>query len=122
VDYTQPGWFEWAPQGHRWLRWAVRSAPGPEGKWLPVPVVRGRTREAALQALRQVDPQIRDAIRAVVQGQIERGALPSTTVFPLDGQQIVPTRLELTTIYIPGTTKDPLSFWQKGHQEFSDLD
>jgi hypothetical protein len=122
VDYAQPGWFEWVPAENPSLRWAVRSTPGRDGKWLPVPVVRERTREAALQALRRLDPQIRAAMRAVAQALVDRGVITSTAALRAEEEQIAPTRLELTTIYIPGSAKDPLSFWQKGHQEFSDLD
>jgi hypothetical protein len=120
VDYTQPGWFEWQPDWS--LRWAVRSASGREGKWLSVPAVRERTREAALEALRRLDPQIRAAVRATVQGWVERGALPLTTALPSEEAQIVPTRLDLATIYIPGTAKDHVIFWRRGHQGVSDLD
>jgi RNA polymerase sigma-70 factor (ECF subfamily) len=120
VDYTQPGWFEWQPDWS--LRWAVRSASGREGNWLSVPAVRERTPEAALQALRRLDPQIRAAVRATVQGWVERGARPSTTALPSEEAQIVPTRLDLATIYIPGTAKDHVIFWRRGHQGVSDLD
>jgi RNA polymerase sigma-70 factor (ECF subfamily) len=120
VDYTQPGWFEWQPNWS--LRWAVRPGPGREGQWLPVPGVRERTREAALEALRRLDPQIRAAVRATLQGWVERGAIPSTTDLPSEEAQIVPTRLDLATIYIPGTARDHLIFWRRGHQGVSDLD
>jgi RNA polymerase sigma-70 factor (ECF subfamily) len=120
VDYTQPGWFEWQPNWS--LRWAVRSAPGREGKWMPVPAVRERTPEAALQALRRLDPQIRAAVQATVQGWVDRGVIPPTTALPSEEAQIVPTRLDLTTIYIPGTAKDHVIFWRQGHQGVSDLD
>jgi RNA polymerase sigma-70 factor (ECF subfamily) len=120
VDYTQPGWSEWQPLWS--LRWAVRPGPNKEGKWLPVPPVRERTREAALQALRRLDPQIREAVRATLQGLVDRGALPSTTAFPPEEEQIVPTRLDLVTIYIPGTAKNRVIFWRRSHQGVSDLD
>src|SRR5207247_9983962 len=53
VEYTQPGWFEWQPPENSSLRWAVRSSPSQDGQWLPVPAVRERTREAAVQARRR---------------------------------------------------------------------
>jgi hypothetical protein len=84
--------------------------------------VRERTREAALQALRRLDPQIREAVRATLQGLVDRGALPSTTAFPPEEEQIVPTRLDLVTIYIPGTAKNRVIFWRRSHQGVSDLD
>src|SRR5207247_1238721 len=59
VNYTQPGWFEWRPPGNWWWRYVVALE---RGKRVPLPRIRERTREAALQALRRVDPQIRDAI------------------------------------------------------------
>ncbi len=120
VDYTQPGWFEWQPVWS--LRWAVRPGPGKEGKWLGLPAVRERTREAALQALRRLDPQIREAVRATLQDLVDRGALPATTAFPPEEEQIVPTRLDLVTIYIPGTAKNCVIFWHRSHQGGSDLD
>jgi hypothetical protein len=119
VDYTQPGWFEWQPAWSL-LRWAVRSTPGPKGKWLPVPVVRERTRQAALQALRRIDPQIREAVNTTLQAMVDRGYFPSTTALPPEEAQIVPTGLDLRTIYIPGTATDPVKVWAKGHQYSSD--
>ena len=46
IDYTQPGWFEWAQP-----EW---------GAVLPSPV-REHTREAALQAALRIDPQATEA-------------------------------------------------------------
>ena len=115
VDYTQPDWFEWQPEMPS-LRWAVRSAPGLKGRWLTVPVVRERTREAALQALRRIDPQLREAVDATLQAMVDRGYLSSMTALPPEEAQIVPTQLNLTTIYIPGTAKAPVTVWTKGHQ------
>jgi Putative zinc-finger len=126
VQYTQPGWFEWQPPGPDWFRWAVRPGPGREGRWLPVPVVQERTREAALRALRRVDPQMRAAVRAALQAAADRAGAPPSEVVPLlslsDEAQIVPTRLDLRTIYIPGTAKDRLVIWSWNSQNVSDLD
>jgi anti-sigma factor RsiW len=72
VDYTVPGWFHWAgqaPPGSTLLRHAPRLSR-----------VRGRTREAALQAARQIDPQIAET-------------------------QIVPTDLDARVIYTLGSDK-----------------
>jgi hypothetical protein len=122
VVYTQPGWFEWGPPENQTLRWAVRSAPGREGKWRPVPVVRERTREAALQALRQLDPQIRAAVRATALTDAGRAVVASTTALPPEEEQIAATPLNLVTIYLPGSAKDPLIYWAKDEQGYSELD
>ena len=121
VDYTQPGWFEWQPPENQTLRWAVRSTPGREGEWLPVPAVRDRTREAALQALRRVDPQIRAAVRAAALAQVGRAVVPSAITAPPEDEQIVPAQLNLATIYIPGTAKDRLIYWARDEQGYSEL-
>jgi hypothetical protein len=121
VAYTQPGWFEWGPPENQTLRWAVRSAPGREGKWLLVPAVRERTREAALQALGRIDPQIRAAVRAAALAEAGRAAVPSPITLPPEEEQIVAAQLNLVTIYIPGTAKDRLIYWAKDEQGFSEL-
>jgi Putative zinc-finger len=96
-DYTQPGGYEWQPPGPYWLRWVVPYAKGPNGKRVFYPRVRERTREAALAALRRVDPEIRAALwQAAVR------ALPSLEAAPpAEEAQIVPTELNLATIYMP---------------------
>jgi hypothetical protein len=121
VVYSQPGWFEWGPPVNQTLRWAVRSAPGRAGKWLPVPTVRERTRDAAVQALRRIDPQIRAAVRATVLAYVDRAVIPSTTTLPPEEEQIVPAQLNLATICIPGTAKSRLIYWAKGEQGYSEL-
>jgi hypothetical protein len=122
VDYSQPGWFEWQPPENSSLRWAVRPGPGREGQWLPVPVVRERTREAALQALRRIDPQIRAAVQAAALAVDRGAAVPLNIALPPEEAQIVPSRLDLTTIYIPGTAKDHLILWSEDSQNVSDLE
>jgi hypothetical protein len=122
VPYTQPGGFEWHPPAIHSLRWAVRPGPCREGTWLPVPEVREPTREAALEAVRRIDPAIRNAIRATVQAAAARALEPVTTPPLPEEAQIVPTRLDLATIYIPGTAKQHLIFWRRGSQGVSDLD
>jgi hypothetical protein len=75
VAYTEPGWFQLgAPDVHHWSKWVVRDSP--EKRTLR-PMVRERTRAAALQAARRFDPQI-------------------------DETQIHPTVLDLVVIYTPG--------------------
>jgi hypothetical protein len=94
VNYTQPGWFEWRPPGNWWWRYVVAVE---RGKRAPLPPVIERTREAALQALRRVDPQIRAAIAQAFQRSDPRADPASLD----DASQIVPTELNLVIIYIP---------------------
>jgi hypothetical protein len=77
VDYTLPGWFQWrAPADLLGPGWPpLRPAP-----------VRERTREAALQAARRIDPQATDA-------------------------QVVPTEAELAVIYTWGGPKSREVRW-----------
>jgi hypothetical protein len=107
VDYTQPGWYEWQPPSPDWLRWFGLLGPPPDGRLFLTPVVRERTREATLQALRALDPQIREAV-----WETARRADPGNAAnLPAEEAQIVPTKLELTTLYIPGTAnKFPVQF------------
>ena len=82
--------------------WVVPVEPGPQGRRVPRPIIRERTREAALQALRRLDPHIREAAFQTVreylnpQGQTARAA-------PLEAQ-IFPTELRLSFIYIPSAS------------------
>jgi hypothetical protein len=79
VDYTQPGWFRWAPGGPTYRGWVMLAEPGREGRRSFRPLVRERTPEAALQAVRRIDPQA-------------------------DPAQIVSTGLDLAIVYLPGTS------------------
>jgi hypothetical protein len=98
VDYRQPDWYEWQPAGGLLsLRWVVPLGPPPDGRLLLVPVVRERTREAALQALRRVDPAVRGAAL-----RLARDADPRLeAALPDDEAQIVPTERDLVILYIP---------------------
>jgi hypothetical protein len=97
VDYRQPGGYEWRPPGPYLLRWLVPVDPGPEGRLIPRPMVRERTREAAIQALRRVDPQVRAAVLAAA-GRND----PRFLAEPVSEEaQIAPTELNLTLIYLP---------------------
>jgi hypothetical protein len=101
VDYSQPGWYEWRPPTAQVLCWLVPGPGGESGGWIHRPRVRERTREAALAALRRVDPEIRAATRAAarrVDPRIENA-------FPDDEAQIAPTHLDLVTIYVPNTRR-----------------
>jgi RNA polymerase sigma-70 factor (ECF subfamily) len=106
VDYSQPGWYEWAaPGGISSLRWVVPLGPPPDGRLLLVPVVRERTRQAALEALRRVDPRIREAVWEAVRRSDPRSQPPA------EEEQIVPSKLDLFTLYIPGSrTRFPVQF------------
>jgi len=61
-------------------------------------------------------------VQASAQELVDHGVLPSTTPLPPEEAQIVPTRLDLRTIYIPGTARDHLVIWSWGSQNVSDLD
>jgi RNA polymerase sigma-70 factor, ECF subfamily len=103
VDYRQPGWFAWQPPGPFWLQWIVPLEPGKQGRRALSPPVRGRTREAALQSLHQLDPQIREAVqqvaaRSTVQGQERQPGH--------EDAQIVSTELDLVFAYMPGATNE----------------
>jgi RNA polymerase sigma-70 factor, ECF subfamily len=102
VDYSQPGEFEWRVPGPYWLPWIVPLQFGREGKRGFVPTVRERTREAALQALRRVDPQIREAVLRTAARHDPRLA----TSPPSEAEQIAPTRLDLTLLYVQGFTNE----------------
>jgi hypothetical protein len=107
VDYWHPGWYEWRTPGPDALRWVVPLGPPPDGRRVLRPVVRERTREAALQALRQVDPAIREAVRNAALRFDPRLDQDLSS----EEAQIVPTNLDLATIYIPCTTsKFPVQF------------
>jgi hypothetical protein len=99
VDYWQPGWWEWRPPGPVGLRWLVPMSPGPESRFVVRPKVRERTREAALAALRRLDPGIRSAVLAA-SGRLDPRLLQNP---PPEEAQIVPTDLNLATIYVPST-------------------
>jgi RNA polymerase sigma-70 factor, ECF subfamily len=97
VDYTQPGWFTWRVPGPYWLRFVVPLAPD---RRAPFPLIRERTREAALQALRRVDPAIREAAQRAANSSDPRlEAAP-----PDDEAQIVTTERDLVFLYIPDLT------------------
>jgi hypothetical protein len=114
VDYTQPGWYEWrvpGPAGY-WLQWVIPLAPGEPltttGRRAPRPPVRERTREAALQAARRIDPQLLarmvQANRRFQPGFDEREMEPQES-------QIVPTGLDLTILYLPGASHARCAQW-----------
>jgi hypothetical protein len=96
VDYTQPGGFQWgAPNWLEWTRWVIPVEPGPQGKRALRPLVRERTREAALQAARRADPRA-------------------------DESRIAASGLDLTILYLPGTSsaRDLHVFRWDGYKSF----
>jgi hypothetical protein len=101
VEYTQPGWFQWGNPAlsGQWFRWVVAVEPGPRGRRVLRPPVRERTREAALQAVRRLDPQLREA--AVHQLSLPGQTGGAERPIPLE-EQIFPSELGLTIVYIPG--------------------
>ncbi|HEY3118392.1 MAG TPA: hypothetical protein VGK54_16730, partial [Chloroflexota bacterium] len=87
------------------LQWVL---PVPPGKRAPRPLVRERTQEAALQAAQRIAPRVRETMV-----HAERLLKPDVTEADLAPQasQIVPTRLELTVLYIPGASHARLITW-----------
>jgi RNA polymerase sigma-70 factor (ECF subfamily) len=103
VDYSQPGGFQWGDPGIAFTPapWVVIVEPGREGRWLPRPLLRGHTREAVIQAVLRLDPQIRE--RAVHALRVRRPAQESAPPLPLEAQ-IFPTELSLNFIYLPAAS------------------
>jgi hypothetical protein len=70
--------------------------------------VRERTPEAALQAAQRISPEVRErmvhAERLLKPGVAEADLAPQPS-------QIVPTRLDLTVLYIPGASHARLITW-----------
>jgi hypothetical protein len=77
--------------------------PGRQGRRVLRPSVRERTREAALQAVRGIDPQIREAL---LQHARREDSHVEASPHVIEEEQIFPTRLDLQFIYIPGTTNE----------------
>jgi RNA polymerase sigma-70 factor (ECF subfamily) len=104
VDYSLPGWFQWGdPELYGvWPSWVVPVVPGPQGRRVLRPIIRERTREAAVAAVRRLDPQIREAA-----GQTARETFSLTAGAggraPLEAQ-VFPSKLRLTFVYMPGSS------------------
>jgi hypothetical protein len=107
VGYTQPGQYQWGDPAlaRYWNGWAVIVEPGKQGRWAPRPSLQGRSREAVLEALRRLDPRIRDT--AVNSGRHPRPQLEPEPPLPLEAQ-IFPTELGLTFVYLPSATNTRL--------------
>src|SRR5262249_25673912 len=94
------GWFQWGDLGWGgYYKWAVPMTLGPEGRRALRPPVRERTREAVLQAVRQGDPAIREA---VLQALCRHDPPPEAAPPVVEEDQIHPTRLDLVVVYVPG--------------------
>ena len=103
VEYTQPGWFQWANPAlaPHWMYYLVAVEPGRTGHSVPRPRVRERTREAAIEALHRLDPRIRE--RALYALHLGRQPDQSEPPVPLEAQ-VFPSELTLTFVYIPGAS------------------
>ena len=103
VDYSQPGEFQWGDPGMAFtpFPWVVIVEPGRDGRWLPRPLLRGRTREAVAQAVLRLDRQLRE--RAVHAMRSRRSAAEPELPVPLEAQ-IFPTDLSLNVIYLPAAS------------------
>ena len=105
AEYTQPGGFQWGDPHHPgrgyYTRWVVPLEVTPRGRRVPRPSIHERTREAALLAVRRIDPQLRQALL-----QAARRANPRLDDSPrvAEDDQIFPTQLDLAIIYILGAT------------------
>jgi RNA polymerase sigma-70 factor, ECF subfamily len=119
VDYTQPGEFQWGDpaRAYLWKQWALIVEPGKQGHWAPRPALRGRTREAVLEAIRRLDPKIREL--AVKTDRFQSSQPDPELPMPLEAQ-IFPTELSLTFVYFPSGSNTRLihivrpnsNYWQ----------
>jgi hypothetical protein len=105
VDYSQPGWFQWGdprhPGGGVFTRWVVPLEPGRRGRRVPRPAVRARTKEAVLEAVRLLDPQLRQAL---LEGTRRADSRLPAAQSAVEEEQIFPSQLDLTFVFIPGAT------------------
>jgi hypothetical protein len=101
VEYTQPGEFEWRPAGAPWFKWVVPLGPGVSGRRALTPIIRERTREAALQAARRVDGRVIALMLEIARRTDPR--FDEGQMIPQEAQ-IVPTALDLTILYVPGAS------------------
>jgi RNA polymerase sigma-70 factor, ECF subfamily len=102
VEYTQPGWFQWGSPAlaQHWIRWVVPIEPGRGGRRVLRPPVCEQTREAALAAVRRIDPRLRAATLHRMPDQAPSGE--ATRTVPVE-EQIFPTELGLTIVYVLGS-------------------
>jgi RNA polymerase sigma-70 factor, ECF subfamily len=107
IEYTRPGEFQWGDPGMAWSwsRWFVIREHGRHGSWAPRPSVRGRTREAVVQALQGLDPAIRDGAAHRHPQRAQELATEPPPPVPLE-TQVFPTALNLVFIYVPSGSND----------------
>jgi hypothetical protein len=98
VEYSLPGQCEWRVPGPSWLQWVAPLEAGRQGRRVLRPVVEEPTWGAALQELRRVDPQLREAVLQAAGRADPRIAQAP----PPDEAQIAPTQRSLAIIYVPG--------------------
>jgi hypothetical protein len=62
AEYSQPGEFQWGNPDFAFAPayWVVIVEPGRDGRWLPRPRLRARTREEVKQAVLRLEPQVHD--------------------------------------------------------------
>jgi hypothetical protein len=95
IQYTQPGGYQWRRQDSLGkARWIRELEPGPQGRRVLMPPVWERTREAALQAVRRILPQV-------------------------DASEIYPTELDLVILYFPGTSNSRLIHYIRPGQDIN---
>jgi hypothetical protein len=98
VEYSLPGRFEWRVPGPSWLQWVAPMEAGRQGRRVLRPVVQAPTWGAALQELRRVDPQLREAVlQAAGRADPRLAQAP-----PAEEAQIAPTHRNLAIVYVPG--------------------
>jgi hypothetical protein len=102
VEYTQPGEFQWQPgQDYPW--WLLPVEPGPQGRRALLAPIRARTREAALEAARRIEPQLRDGLLKNCRYYQRPTEVVDRILQGLQGAAVVPTRLDLEIVYFTGT-------------------
>jgi hypothetical protein len=108
VEYTQPGWFEWRVPGHPYFQWIVPIGTGSQLRRATRPQIRERTPEAALEKARRLYPQ---GFEAEVQTAKQFDARFEAAAMEPQADQIVPTGLDLTIIYVLGASIKRAIHW-----------
>jgi Putative zinc-finger len=117
VDYTKPGWFEWRAAALGPFRWMLPVEPGPQGRRVLRAPIRERTREAAWQAAGRAQSQVREALLRVAR-HYQLPIEETNSLLQKAEIEIVPTKLYLGIIYIPGSSnRRPLHLFDNdGHE------
>jgi hypothetical protein len=103
VDYSQPGEYQWGNPDFAFTPafWVVIMEPGRDGRWLPRPRLRDRTREAVMQAVLRLEPQVREKLALMLRGP--RSTTGPAPPLPVEAQ-IFPTDLSLNVVYLPSAS------------------